>query len=147
MKLKTKLRILFHLFCAITTALVLFIAIEDLIHFHALALDGWFLLKLVSVSFASTLPTLFLLGQDNVTRWIRMLLLALHFILTSGAVFGLLILYEWIDAENALYTVLFFLVIYVTAYVGLEIRSRRLAAKLNERINAFRNADNETHDD
>ena len=147
MKLKTKLRILFHLFCAITTAIVLFIAVENLISVTGFAIDGWYLLKLVSISFASTLPTLLLLGRDTESRWIRILLLASHFILTLGAVFGLLVLYAWIDAENAIYTVLLFLVIYVTAYVGLEMRSRRLAAKLNERINAFRNAENETHGD
>ena len=147
MKLKTKLRILFHLFCAITTAIVLYIAIESLILNPGFTIDGWFLLKMASVSFASTLPTLLLLGRDTESRWIRILLLALHFILTSGAVFGLLVLYEWIDAENAIYVVLLFLLIYVTAYVGLEIRSRRLAAKLNERINAFRKAENETHDE
>ena len=147
MSLKTKLRILFHLFCAITTAIVLYIAIESLIINPGFTLDGWYLLKIVSISFASTLPTLLLLGRETESRLLRILLLALHFILTLGAVFGLLVLYEWIDAENAIYVVLLFLLIYVAAYIGIEIRSRRLAARLNERINAFHKAENETHDE
>ena len=142
---KESVKTVLLLACCITTALVLFIGIQGVVSTSGITFGGWDLLKLVSVGFASTLPSLLLIGRKKDSRLIRILLLALHFILTAGAVFGLLILYEWIDAESALYTTLMFLIIYVAAYAGLELRSHRLAKKLNERINAFHNTENETH--
>jgi len=144
---KVELKILFFLFCSITTAIVLFVGVQATITDENITFTGIDLLKLVSVSFASTLPSLIFVGQRSTSRKKVIILSATHFILTAGAVFGLLILYEWIDAATAIYTVLCFLFVYVTAYTVIEIRGQRLAKRLNDKINAFHEAENETHDD
>jgi hypothetical protein len=102
------------------------------------------------VSLASVLPTLiFVQGKSKITltRVETIIRSALHLILTAGAVFGLLIYFRWLDATNAAYIIAFFLVVYITAYAFQELRDRKLAKQLNERINAFHNAENETHCD
>ena len=144
---KGAFKILFHLFCAITTALVLFIGIQGIFFARHISFNGWDLIKLISISLASTLPSLLLAGQESISRCKGIFLQSLHFILTAGAVFGLLMLYDWINAATAFYTVLVFLIIYVVAYIVIEVRARRLAKRLNERINAFHEAENEAHDD
>jgi len=144
---KDVIKTLFHLFCGITTALVLFIGIQGALIASDFSFNGWDMLRLLSVSLSSSLPSLLVLGQESKTRGKGVLLITLHFILTAGAVFGLLILYEWIDASTAFFTVVFFLALYIAAYTILEIRAKRLARILNERINAFHETENETHND
>ena len=144
---KVELKILFFLFCSITTAIVLFVGTQAVISADDITFTGFDLLKLVSVSFASTLPSLIFVCQQSASRKKVIILSATHFILTAGSVFGLLVLYEWINATTAIYTVLCFLIVYVTAYTVIEIRGQRLAKRLNDKINAFHEAENETHDD
>ena len=144
---KDVLKVLFNLFCGITTALILFLGIQGAFFVPDFSFNGWDLIRLLSISLASTLPTLLILGRESATRGKWVLLLVLHFVLTAGAVFGLLMIYQWINAATALYTILMFLGIYVVAYIALEIRARRLARMLNEKINAFHEAENEAHDD
>jgi len=144
---KDILKVVFNLFCGITTALILFLGIQGAFFVRDFSFNGWDLIKLLSVSLASTLPTLLILGRESTPRGKWVFLLAVHFVLTAGAVFGLLMIYEWINAATALYTILMFLGIYVMAYIALEIRARRLARMLNEKINAFHEAENEARDD
>ena len=144
---KDVLKVVFNLFCGITTALILFLGIQGAFFVPDFSFSGWDLIRFLSISLASTLPTLLILGRKPTKRGKWVLLLASHFVLTAGAVFGLLMIYEWINAATALYTILMFLGIYVVAYTALEIRARRLAKMLNEKINAFHEAENEAHDD
>ena len=147
MKLKEGLKILFHLFCALTTFIVLFIAFQAVFLNREASFGGIDLFKLISISFVSVLPSLIFLGQESASRRKSILLRSLHFILTAGAVFGCLLLYGWIDTASAMWTVLFFLVVYISASVVIEVRDKKLADKLNEKINAFHNSENETHND
>jgi len=142
---KESVKILLILACCITTFQVIFIGMLGVLITPDISFGGWDLLKIASISFTSTLPSLILIGRNKDSRLKKMLMFAVHFILTAGIVFGLLILYEWINAITALYTALMFLCLYVAAHVIIEIRSRRLAKKINERINAFHEAENETH--
>ena len=142
---KESVKIILVLACCITTFLVIFIGIQGVLLTPGMSFDEWDLLKIVSISFSSTLPSLLILGRNKDSRLKLIFLYAIHFILTAGAVFGLLILYDWINATTALYTAAMFLGLYVAAHIIIEIRSRRLAKKINERINAIHEAENETH--
>ena len=144
---KESVKILLVLACCITTFQVIIIGIQGVFITPGISLDGWDLLKIASIGFASTLPSLLLLGRNKDSWLKRMIMFTVHFILTAGIVFGLLILYEWINATTALYTAAMFLCLYVAAHVVIEIRSRRLAKRINERINAFHESENETHDE
>lgn len=147
MSLKQWLKTLFLLFCCVTTFLLLLIALQGVFLYPDLALGGMDMLKLMSISFASVLPSLIFLGSEKASRLKVIFLRILHFILTAGTVFGLQIIYGFMDATNAVYVAIVFLVIYTTAYIIIEIREKRLADRLNEKINAFHNAENETHDE
>jgi len=147
MKLKDALKTIFHLFCALTTFILLFIAIQGTFLNREASFDGVDLFKLISVSFVSVLPSLIFVGQETASRRKVIILRIIHFVLTAGAVFGCLIFYDWIDSASAVITVIFFLIVYITASVIIEIRDKKLADKLNERINAFHNTENETHRD
>jgi hypothetical protein len=147
MNLKKWLKILFHLFCALTTFILLFVAFQGTFLNREISFSGIDLFKLVSISFVSVLPSFIYLGQENASHKKIIFLRSLHFILTAGAVFGCLILYGWIDSSTAIASILFFLITYITASVIIEIRDRKLANKLNEKINEFHNAENETHHD
>jgi hypothetical protein len=147
MKIKDGLRMMFFLFCALTTAILLFVALQAVFIFCEVMYSGIDLLKIISISFVSVLPTFVFFGKETVSRIKSIILRFLHFILTAGAVFGCLVLFEWIEPANAIWTVLFFLLTYISASIALEIRDKRLADKLTEKINAFQNTENETHND
>ena len=148
MKLKYALKFIFVLFCVITTFQVLFIGIINTVLGSDIMFSMQALLQLPLISFAGVLPVLlFVRGRTKnpPSRTTAIILQALHFILTSGAVFGLLIYFKWLDATNAALIIAFFLGIYIPAYIFQELRDRKLARQLNERINAFHNNDNATH--
>jgi len=147
MTLRNLLKVIFFLFCAITTFLFLLIALQGIFLVRDLSFSGLDMLKLMSVSFVSVLPTTVYLGQnDSAPRKKMVFLHSLHFILTAGTVLTLLLLYGWIDTTNAIYIVLSFMVIYVTAHILIELRTRKLASEINKQINAFHSGENETHD-
>ncbi|MDR2545984.1 MAG: DUF3021 domain-containing protein [Lachnospiraceae bacterium] len=145
MSVKVTLKTVFFLFCGVNTALVFFVGLQGVLFVEELSFSGWDMLKLISVAFASSLPTLVFAGQEAASRRRVIFLRTTHFILTAGTVFALLILYGMIDTSNAIYVSLIFLVIYIVAYIVIELRAKKLADKLNERINAFHNSENETH--
>ena len=147
MSLKNTLKTMFYLSCAVTTFLLLFIALQGVFLNSELAFSGMDMLKLMSIAFASSLPTLLFIGQEEASHRRIIIIRILHFVLTAGTVFGLQTIYGVMNAANAIFVAVVFLVIYITAYIIIEIRERKLADKLNERINAFHSAENETHDD
>ena len=150
MKLKYALKFVFILFCVITTAQVLFISTVSIITGSETLMTSWDMLKLPLVAFASVLPTLMYVRRNTKKlpgRAEAIILQILHFTLTSGIVFGLLIYFGYMGAANAAFIIALFIVIYVPACVIQERRDRKLANKLNERINAIHNTDNATRRD
>ena len=145
MKLKYALKFMFFLFCVVTTFQVLLVGVVNIILENDNTMTFWDMLKLPLVSFASVIPTLiFVRGKTNKqqTRAEAVILPILHFALTAGLVFGLLIYFGFMDAANAAILVAFFLAIYIPAYIFQELRDRKLAKQLNERINAFHDTEN-----
>ena len=145
MKQKRTLRFMFHLFCTITTFETLFITMDGLIGSGEFLLSSRDLFRIPFVAFMSVLPVPILLHRKDAKRVERVIRNATHFILTAGIVFGLLIYFKWLDAGNAAAVAAFFLVIYGSATAIAEIRAKKLADKLNERLSAFHDAENATH--
>jgi len=140
MKLKDALRYMFRLFCAVTTFELLFIATLGVIDNAVFGFEARELYKIPFVAFMSVLPVLVMIRSETAPRSEWIIRKALHFVLTAGTVFALLIYFQWIDRQNVLFVAVFFLVLYVAAYAVQEIRAKRLADALNERINATREA-------
>ncbi|MCL2163676.1 MAG: DUF3021 domain-containing protein [Oscillospiraceae bacterium] len=150
MRLKDTLKFMFTLFCAVTTFQVIFIGVMNLIYDNGFMMSMRDILRLPIISFLSALPMLIFVRSKTkkpLARVKAILLQALHFTLTAGIVFGLLVYFGWVDAANAIFIVVFFLAIYISAYVFQELRDRKLAKQLNERINAFHSAENAAHND
>jgi hypothetical protein len=145
MKLKDMLASMFHIFCVITTFMLLFIGLQTVFFNPETVLYGYDMLGLIFTAFVSVLPTLIFVGKDKTSYKGILFLRAVHFILTAGIVLGCVIYFEWVNTLNAVYYLIVFLVIYIIANIFSAIRNKKLADKLNERINAFHNAENETH--
>jgi len=145
MNIKEALRHIFNLFCM--TATLFFFALGILAVFlnPDLTFGGKDIFKALFMAFANTLPILVFWRSENVSRKELIIRKAIHFLLSAGIVFGCLTYFGWMNMANALYVVLAFLVLYVVGYIIMEIRERKLADKLNERINAFHEIENETH--
>jgi len=145
MKLKDALRFMFFLFCAVSTFETLFIATLGFINNDIFVFEAKELYKIPFVAFMSVLPVFVMIRSETAPRpeWIARK--ALHFILTAGVVFTLLIYFKWIDKQNVLLVAIFFLFIYITAFAVQEIRAKRLADAINKRINAFHESENATH--
>ena len=150
MKLNYALKYMFILFCVVTTGQVLFVGALNLIIGNEYLMTMSDLLKLPLVSFASVIPTLIFVRsktKKTPTKTETLILPIVHFILTAGIVFGLLMYFEFMDAANAAFIIMLFLVVYIPAYIYQYMRDRKLARQLNERINAFHNTENATHHD
>ncbi len=145
MNLKELLKFMFVVFCAITTIVILYIAAEILITDSLWRLSAWDLLKIEFVAFAGTLPVLILLKRENAPRTELIIRQVLHFILTGGIIAGLLIGFGWLSAGNAAFIAALYICLYSGIYAAGELRARKLAKALNERISAFHNDQNETH--
>ena len=150
MKLKNAIKFMALLFCILTTAQVLFVGAINMYMDNNMTMTMQDLLRFPLISFAAVLPTLIFVRNKAKNRSSRIetfLFPILHFTLTAGIVFGLLIYFGWMDASNAIIMVAFFLAIYVPAYAIQEIRDRKLAKRLNEKIDAFHNSENATRAD
>jgi len=136
------------LFCIITTFQVVFIALSNaLLGNKNLTLNITQLAGIPFVAFMSVLPVLIYVHKENVSRTELTVRKILHFLLTGGAVFGSLIYFGWIDMENAVITVLFFIGLYIFATFIAESRAKKLADEMNKKISAFHDAQNATHRD
>ena len=145
MKLKAALKNMFTLFCIITTFETIFIASISWLPDQNFIFNARDLFKIPFVAFAGVLPVLILVRSEKTPRAELMIRKTLHFILTAGVVFGLLIYFGWMDMTNAVFIAAFFLAIYIPATVVQEIRAKKLADQLNAKINAFHKAENATH--
>jgi hypothetical protein len=147
MKLTYAFKFMFFLFCVITTAVMIFVSVTGLIFDKdniAVYVD---MLKIPLVAFCSVLPVMIYIGSDKAGRTGMRIRNGLHFVLTAGIVAGLLIYFGWMETSNAIFIVILFLAIYISAHTFQEIQSKKLADKLNERINEFHTTENETHPD
>ena len=149
MKLAYALKFMFVLFCVITAFQVLFVGIVNIALNNDVMFSMRDLLKLPLISLAGVLPTLIFIRTKTKppSKAESIIKSVLHFILTAGGIFGLLIYFKWLEPANAVFIVTFFLVIYIPAYIFQELRDRKLARQINERINAFHEAENATHRD
>ena len=99
------------------------------------------LYQLLLVGILSTLPTLILVRKNaSQLEWIFRQIL--HFILTASIVLFALVHFGWVYAQtqSVLRVFLVFLIVYTTTAVAGAIREKKLADKLNERINASHNS-------
>jgi hypothetical protein len=145
MKLKDMLVSMFYTACVITTSMVFFIGLYLVLFTPHLIFDGRDMLGLIFTAFAGVLPTLIFVGKDKMSYKGVLFCRAIHLVLTAGIVFGCVMYFEWINTLNAVYYLIDFFIIYIVANVVSTIRDKKLANKLNERINAFHDAENETH--
>ncbi|MCL2047466.1 MAG: DUF3021 domain-containing protein [Defluviitaleaceae bacterium] len=145
MKLKEALKSIYISFCSIATFQLLFISSSVFWSDNEISMDAGGLFSLVVIAFFSSLPILLFVHKETISRVELVLRKVAHFILTAAVVFSLLLYYEWLDTKNALFTVVFFLFLYIALYVYQTLRAKRLAAQINERLNAFHNEENETH--
>jgi len=137
MKLRDALKFMFIVACIATVFQTVFISIFAWFWDTNSIVNAHNLYQLPLIGVLSTLPTLiFVRSKTGQIEWIVRQIL--HFILTASIVFTALIRFGWIYAQtqNALKVFLVFLFVYVTASVIGAIRGRKLADKLNERINA-----------
>ncbi|MCL2071187.1 MAG: DUF3021 domain-containing protein [Oscillospiraceae bacterium] len=148
MKLKEVLKFMVATWLFATTLQTLFIGIVGLLFpQNGFVLTARDLLKLPFIAFMSAVPELIFLFKPTASRTEVTVRKILHFVLTAGIVFTLLIYFGWIDASGAILTGVFFLVIYVTLYIYQDRRDKKTAEKINQRINATHHSENATHDD
>jgi len=137
MKIKRTLKYMLHLFCVITTAQVVFISVLLAVLGLTATIDYRTLHSIIVTAFVGVLPTIiFIIGTENVSRRTYIFLVAIHFILTTSFVFVSLYYFGMYNQESTIPTIIFFLVIYVTAHITAEIRSKKTIDELNKRINA-----------
>jgi hypothetical protein len=130
------LKFMFYLFCMVTTFETLFIAALGLFD-PDITFAARELFKIPLVALLSALPVMILIRSETASRTEWLIRKALHFTLTAGIVFGMLIYFDWLDKKNAPFVILFFLILYAAAFVIHEIRAKQLADELNKRIDAF----------
>ena len=106
--------------------------------------NGEDILGILFMAFAVTLPILLFVRSEKASRIEIIIRRTIHFILTSGIVFGCLVYFKWINTANAIFVILAFVAMYFAGQIVMEKRERKLADELNKRINAFHNAENET---
>jgi hypothetical protein len=147
MKIKETLRKMAFLFVNLYTSVLMVLAAITVIIGGTLSFGAWDLLKMGCVTLAGVLPTFMFAFTEAATKTVYRLLTRLHFALTGGMVFGLLIFFGWINLQNAAVIAVVYIVVYIVNSVLVNIRDRHLADKLNERLNAFHNSQNATHGD
>jgi len=140
-----------HVFLMVTTLIILFIPLTDIIFGGNNVIYARNLLFIPLVSFMTTLPTLIpVWGDPRKDSNIKILFFrVLHFIITAIMAFLSIWLVRRVGfpiANNAIITILIFFVIYLTIALWFHIKAKRFAKQLNERIqNAFHNSENATH--
>ena len=145
MSIKAALKYILILFCFCTTFIFFITGVIAVFISPDTLIDGRHILNALFLAFAATIPTLVFVGGENASRRGIFIRRAIHFFLTAGIIFGCLTYFEWMDATNIIYIILTFLIVYIVGTIITEIREKKLADKLNERINAFHEAQNETH--
>ena len=143
MKLEKALKLFPILFCVVTTFFFFMLGIQSLFFYPQAMFTGRDILSGMLMTFTTTLPTFILVQKENSSSLERIIRLTLHFIISGSIAFGFLIYLGYLIVETALYAIVVFIAMYIIGYVIMEIRDRKLAAKLNERINMLQNEDTE----
>jgi hypothetical protein len=147
MKIKETLRTMAFLFCNLYTSTLLTVSLLNVIWGGESTFDAWDLLKTALVVIAGVTPTFMFAFIESASKTVYRLLTLLHFILTGAAVFGLLVLFGWVETQNAIGTGLVYVIVYIVNTLLVNARDKSLADKLNEKINAFHNSKNATYGD
>lgn len=150
MRLKEILKIMFVLFCAITTFQVIFISLLNILFDEQYTITMPEMLRIPFIALCGALPMLVFFRSEKKKPPSRAYLIAIrtiHLVLTAGIVFGLLSYFEWIDAVNGVFVIAFFAIIYVCIYVVLELRANKLAREINKLLGEIHDSDIETHRD
>ena len=147
MRLKDALKLMIIIACVATVFQVIFISLFAWVSDYESTLYARELYRLPLTGILSTLPTLIFVGKENISARKLILIRSTHFILTMGIVFGALLYFGLIiDMSNILLVAVIFLITYIIATIIGERQARNLAQQLNERLDAFHNAENASHD-
>ena len=136
MRLKNTLKFMFHLFCGITTAQVIFISLLATVLERPAELDYQHFHSIIVTAFVGVLPTIIFAWLENVSRGVFFFSVGLHFVLTTSFVFISLNHFEQLEHNNIIFIIIFFLVLYIVAYISAELRNKKMIDELNKRINA-----------
>ena len=147
MKLKDALKEMVVLFCVITTCVILFMSLIPLYDSDGFIFTARDLYKIPLVALLGTIPLLILVRKETASKTEVNVRKVLHFVLTAGLVLGTLMFFGWLDTTSAVSIIVFFLALYIAVWIVASVREKRLADKLNERINAFHSGENATHKD
>jgi len=131
------------LFCVVTTFFFFILGLQSVLFYPAAVFTGKDVLGGMLMTFMTTLPIFILVQKENSSNVERIIRLSLHFIISGCIAFGFLIYLGYLVVETAIYAIIAFVIMYVAGYVIMEIRDRKLAAKLNERINMLQIEDSE----
>ena len=144
MKLEKALKLLPVLFCIVTTFFFFVLGVQSILFYPDMSLSGREILGCILMTFCITIPSFILVQKENSSSLERIIRLALHFIISGCIAFSFLIYLGFLVMETVVYAIVGFITFYVIGYVIMEIRDRKLAAKLNERINIMQNEDTES---
>ena len=136
MRIQKILKFMFHLFCIIVTAQVIFIGLFHTISEKNSTIDYRNFHSMIVTALVGVLPTIIFFWTEKVSRRNYSLFLGLHFILTTSFVFISLNYFENLARDNITHTIILFLVIYIAAHLTVELRAKKKINKLNERIRA-----------
>ena len=151
MRLMDRAKAVFTQSCVIITLQIIFISLSAWISDSDRVIYARDMYQLVIVGFLAVLPTAFLFVKTldefmSLSGIKAVIFRMLHLILTAAVVFGSLGFFGWMDAGNALRVFIIFLIIYGITTIISELRVRKLAKQLNERLDAFHKAENASQD-
>jgi len=143
---KALFKLMFVLFCAITTAQV-FVTMVALRFDIEIALGIISLTRFLVIAFATTLPALIFLVDVHRSHFWHRAQFVIHFLLTGAIFYLLAIHFNFLIYINAVVLGVLYIALYAIVMVLQEFLSRRLAAELNERITAFHRAESASYRD
>ena len=139
MKIQKLLLFMFHLFCALTTGLVMFIGIRQL-PYDPQFLYGIELLYLPATAFLCVLPTLIFAWGATESPAKAIVRKAIHFILTLATVlFSVRFFFDihYLLTPFIVAVLLFFLAFYIAGHIALALKAKRIADELNKKLKAL----------
>ena len=141
MTFKKALRLTPILFFFATTFFFTILGIQSAFFFPDMSLSGPEILKCILMTFSLTLPTYIFVYKEGASLLERIIRIVLHFIITAVISAAFLINLGFLVIETAIYAFVVFAIMYAAGYTFMELRDRRLAAKLNEKISALQDTE------
>ena len=141
MTFKKALKLTPILFLFATTFFFFILGIQSAFFYPDMSLSGSEILKCILMTFSLTLPTYIFVYKEGASLPERIIRIVLHFILTAVISAAFLIHLGFLVLETALYAFVVFAIMYAAGYTIMELRDRRLAAMLNEKISAMQEAE------